>query len=538
MRSRAFLLTLGLCLVLGVCPGWAADTDKQSQNQPEQKNDQSGKKDDRSANKQEEHPALATYTSPGNVLPPPALAGVHPFLNGTGPAPPAAPPPAFQSAVPPMMSDPVPTFGQMRASQHVQVSVTTPNAAGLGLLLPADLSALFRSPFFTGSAFKIGDNESPQPLDRVFLTFTYERNPLDTASPLGGTGGSALPAAAGLSNFGAPGGNSNVGPGSSTAIPILRQLATSSFAGQYSRYLQAALQSGNLILPNPDLKNGTAFVKGASGGNFLTPANRSLLGARMTDAQFNSLLSGILIASGVTNVPLTGLHVFNRPFNRSDAGTLITNPTNLYREVAGFEKTFLDGDASVGLRVPVFQLHGTADQGLDSIGDLTVVFKYALLKEDDGDLLSVGMAITAPTGPDVIPLSGPPIKQTLFQPFVGWITRWERFYCSNFSSVVIPTDMRDAAMMFGDLALGYYLYNNPASDVLNNVIPTLEAHLTTPLNHRGLLAGPVSALDALVLSGGFHLVRRSACVTLGGSLPVTGPHPVDFGFFAQLNVAF
>jgi hypothetical protein len=438
-----------------------------------------------------------------------------------------------------MMNSPTPTFGQMRAFQRVTVSVATPNAAGFGLVVPADLSALFRSPFATGNAARIADNESPQPLDRVFVTFTYERNPLDTASPLGGPPTGPLPAAAGLSNFGAPGATNDLGPGSSRAITIFRQLATSSFAIPYSRYLQAALQQGNLILPNPDLANGARFLANASGGNFLTPANRTLLATHQSPAAFDSLLSGILFQSGLHSVPLTGLHIFNRPFNRSDARTLITAPTNLYREVAGFEKTFLDGEASVGVRVPVFQLRGNADQGFGSFGDATAIFKYALLHDRcSGDLLSAGLALTAPTGPDVVPLFGPSIHSTLFQPFVGGIAHRAGFYAEGFASAAVPSDMRDAAFLFGDLALGYYLYSNPHSDVLTGIIPTLEAHLSTPLNHRGLNAGPVSALDAVVLNGGVHLTRHCTCLTFGASIPATGPHPVDFGFFAQLNVAF
>jgi len=83
-----------------------------------------------------------------------------------------------------------------------------------------------------------------------------------------------------------------------------------------------------------------------------------------------------------------------------DAGTI-----NVYRQIIGFEKTFLDGNASVGIRLPFNLLDasnsGTAGLGgtFGDIGDLTLILK-ALLWEDRemGFLISAGVAVTVPTG--------------------------------------------------------------------------------------------------------------------------------------------
>jgi len=40
--------------------------------------------------------------------------------------------------------------------------------------------------------------------------------------------------------------------------------------------------------------------------------------------------------------------------------------TDLNREVIGFEKTFLNGDASVGLRLPFFQVHASDPTGSEN----------------------------------------------------------------------------------------------------------------------------------------------------------------------------
>src|SRR5437762_2270291 len=46
------------------------------------------------------------------------------------------------------------------------------------------------------------------------------------------------------------------------------------------------------------------------------------------------------------------------------------NPLNLNRETVGFEKTFFNGDASLGLRVPFYQMNG--DIRSREVGDLSV----------------------------------------------------------------------------------------------------------------------------------------------------------------------
>src|SRR5262249_32651750 len=89
------------------------------------------------------------------------------------------------------------------------------------------------------------------------------------------------------------------------------------------------------------------------------------------------------------------------------SGQLAASHLDINREVIGFEKTFLGGDASIGLRLPILQttggnfgvqglvppasptpllgisatatLDGDSGIGGGHVGDLSVVLKYALL---------------------------------------------------------------------------------------------------------------------------------------------------------------
>lgn len=268
-------------------------------------------------------------------------------------------------------------------------------------------------------------------------------------------------------------------------------------------------------------------------------------GARPVDRvflTFGYFLGPVLPAEPVGPAPaaLSGANILTKPFNRSDASGLRTNASSLYREVFGFEKVVLDGNASVGLRTPVFQIQNTGPLELAGVGDLTLLFKYALFNDrQSGNLVSAGLALTAPTGPDLVPVPGASaIHPVLFQPFAGGVWHYERLYAQGFSSLVVPTDARDAVLWFNNLALGYQLYGDPLSGVLTGVIPSVQMNFCTPFTHRGLNAPFVGALDTAALAGGLHLTFHRLCLTVGASTPLTGPHPTDLGGFAQVNFVF
>jgi hypothetical protein len=225
--------------------------------------------------------------------------------------------------------------------------------------------------------------------------------------------------------------------------------------------------------------------------------------------------------------------------NPSATRTAGLGQTDVHREVAGFEKTFLDGDASIGLRAPVVQV--AADPSIDhqGFGDLSVVFKYALLNDrQTGNVFSLGMVVTLPTGANFLPVGTPDIHDTLLQPYVGGIVQFGNFYLLGFSSIVVPTDARDVTFLANDLGIGYNAYSNCGAFV-SSITPTIEGHLTTPLTHRGSDTDPIGLPDIFDVTCAVRIgICDRASLGLGVVVPLTGPKPFDIEAQVQFNVRF
>jgi hypothetical protein len=223
----------------------------------------------------------------------------------------------------------------------------------------------------------------------------------------------------------------------------------------------------------------------------------------------------------------------------------------VYQYTFGFEKTFLNGDASLGFRLPVNNLStesGTPGFGgnFTDIGDLSVILKYLIYKDKEGtNVLSGGLAVTVPTGPDgfagASQFSTP--NPTVLQPFVGYRVGFGDFFLHGFFAGDFPTDQNDVTMFYTDVGIGYFLLKRPACScsVLTAIVPTFEVHVNDPLNHRGAFNGAdlVGTADVVDLTLGitFELNHRST-FTLGVVTPVTGPKPFDIEALAQVNWRF
>ena len=145
--------------------------------------------------------------------------------------------------------------------------------------------------------------------------------------------------------------------------------------------------------------------------------------------------------------------------------------------------------------------------------------------------------ITVPTGDGglILEKDGKPeeVHPALFQPFVGYL--WSRgdFFLHGFESLMVPTDSRDATILFSDIGLGYWLLRRGADQLLTGIIPTVELHLTTPLTRRDHFR------DAVNFTGGAHFVLKERYV-LGVALstPVAGAHLYDIEVIANFNWRF
>jgi hypothetical protein len=214
---------------------------------------------------------------------------------------------------------------------------------------------------------------------------------------------------------------------------------------------------------------------------------------------------------------------------------------DLHRETIGFEKTFLSGDASFGMRLPYLQLTGGSEIEDTHIEDLSMIFKYAFINDRaTGNVLSGGLVLTAPTGQGLIIDGESTIHSTVFQPFVGYIYHFNRdLFVQGFSSVYAPTDARDVTVLFNSVAAGYKFYraDDPTARV-RGVVPVAEFHVNTPLNHRGVFAGPINFSDSVDFTGGVFVQFRRATLGVAVGTPLTGPKPYDIEATVNLNVHF
>lgn len=225
-----------------------------------------------------------------------------------------------------------------------------------------------------------------------------------------------------------------------------------------------------------------------------------------------------------------------------------------YRYIFGLEKTFDDARGSFGLRLPLNTL--TADPAISgrfarlggtntSLGDLAVFAKY-ILKEDPetGSLISAGLQVTPPTGPsrfaDAPFITG--IQSTQVEPFLGYLLVRDRFYLHGFTSMSVPTTIRDVTMVYNDIGVGYYAYRSPEPDrFLTGIIPTFEVHINTPLTHRDPFNpnDPAGTPDVVDLTYGVNVTFfNRAVLTFGAVTPVTGPRPFNTEYLLLFNLRF
>jgi hypothetical protein len=223
---------------------------------------------------------------------------------------------------------------------------------------------------------------------------------------------------------------------------------------------------------------------------------------------------------------------------------------NIHREVLGFEKTFLDGLASFGLRLPINTLSVSdgAAPGLagtyTDIGDVSLIIKAILAESADRrSVITGGLVTTLPTGPTGFGGSDSVLfapRGTFFQPFLGFQLVGNLAYIQGFSSIDIPTS-NAATLFFNTLSAGVFLYTNDTPGAfLRSVVPISEIHVNTPLSHRNWQHDPLGVPDIISLTQGLAFIfgRRGSTLTFGVSEPITGPRPYDIEAIAQFNLRF
>ncbi|QEH33808.1 hypothetical protein OJF2_23380 [Aquisphaera giovannonii] len=220
----------------------------------------------------------------------------------------------------------------------------------------------------------------------------------------------------------------------------------------------------------------------------------------------------------------------------------------VYNEIFGIEKTFLDQQASIGFRIPVNTL--TIQSGLQnlggshtSVGNFSSYLKYAFYADEKGNLLSAGLDMTFPTGPRSF--GGYPSLQGInafeLQPFLGYILMMDRAYLQGFTSIQVPTDRNLATMYYFDVSVGYFLYRarDPRA-MISAIVPAFETHLNQPLNWAGFQPQYVGSTPTVVdLTFGLNIgLANRAVLSTAYIRPVTGPTPFNGEFALMLNIPF
>lgn len=208
------------------------------------------------------------------------------------------------------------------------------------------------------------------------------------------------------------------------------------------------------------------------------------------------------------------------------------------RELFGFEKTVLDGNGSVGMRLPYLQSNAPFDAGRNVLGDLSFLFKYALYNNlDTGDVFSVGMVVTTPTGGGNVFFSDGTVVPhgVLLQPWFGGVKVLGRGYAQTINNIVIPTIGSEVTLIGSSWAAGYLL--NDGTRFIPRVTPTFETHVRIPLSNRDP-AGLIFLQDQVNLTTGLHFNWGRLTMSGGTCVPVVGPRPWNIEALAYVNYRY
>ena len=218
-----------------------------------------------------------------------------------------------------------------------------------------------------------------------------------------------------------------------------------------------------------------------------------------------------------------------------------------YRAMLGFEKTFFDKQASIGVRLPINTL--TADSvspptpTRTSLGDLGVYSKFVIWRDDaTRSLISTGLAVTIPSGPRTF-ANSPFIKSLHnfeLQPYIGYQRTWGKFFLIGFEAVNVPLAVHDVTLLYNDVAIGYQFYtNDDKTAFIRGASANFEVHANIPLNHRDVFNNQdvVGTADIVDLTYGINFrLGEKALATFGLVTPVTGPRPFSIEALAILNI--
>ncbi|MCA9052833.1 MAG: hypothetical protein KDA75_03305 [Planctomycetaceae bacterium] len=248
------------------------------------------------------------------------------------------------------------------------------------------------------------------------------------------------------------------------------------------------------------------------------------------------------------------------------------------RVVVGAESTFLDGNASLEVRMPFastletyIEDPGPYSDSTARTGNLTMFLK-GLLWDTDTWAVSSGVGWTLPTAEDVVIYDDTIPAQVLevhnrsvhILPFIAgvytpndnWFLNWiVQFDIDSNGNVVYLTDgflqerrrARDADYLFVDLSLGYWLYRERSctENVIKGVAAICELHYNQAISRPDQLVGaffvadPIDRLSTTNATVGLTtLLGESSALTCAYVAPLGGDEQFDGEFRLILDYRF
>ncbi len=349
------------------------------------------------------------------------------------------------------------------------------------------------------------------------------------ADPFGGAGAVASPSS-GLGGV--------VSGGGGGYFPMIGDM------GPFSIH-QLATVPGGPVLPQPFPPNSPPRLPNPNSRSLLNPTVR---GFKIADNQSPFPQDRIYYSFNYFSDVNEHLNrVFETPYDH----------LRVDRSVFGVEKTFAQGNGSIGLRLPLNTASAEARAGQlrsqggtsTALGDLTPYLKYVIAYDPRrNNLASVGLAVTPPTGPATF-AGAPFLRQTprayhttTVQPFFGYYLTFGKLFLQGFEAIDVPQNYNLPTIIYSDAALGYFLYQDRSPGRwLTAVVPTFEVHVTTPINHRDAysLFDKGATPDVVNLTSGVNFeIRSRGVLTFGVAAPVTDPRPFGVEAIALLNFRF
>ena len=89
--------------------------------------------------------------------------------------------------------------------------------------------------------------------------------------------------------------------------------------------------------------------------------------------------------------------------------------------------------------------------------------------------------------------------------------------------------------LVASIGVGCWLYK--CCDIDFGIVPTIEGHLFTPLNHT-VRSSDIYVPDYFVITAGTYLLCGRSTLGLALGTPMTGPKPFDVEGIVSLNVQF